>query len=358
MSTAPAPRSLRHLQSQALAVALLGVVAMPAAAQMSPAAFMDACRTSANNTVILRESLKLQGSFTGETYSTSTGCTVFLAPDAAFELDTLTLRFGGPFALVGSSKGRLVAAKAVLDASAINLRFDREEGQLEINEGQLVARNGDFSATFAGKGRLEMKNSGGWTRGGIRSRGAVRFATGPFFTGSVSDSGIEGGAGIRLDILGSDTEWKIEKSTLNVSNFTFAGAAPVTFGPFAIQSSAFKAKVEISDTNLRFASQTVDMRLAGAESSLLLNNVSSQTGSQSIYLGAPGEKGVVLIERPLFLGNPEISVQSGASGATAVIGNPGTLTAQQRVSVSTGAGGSCAVTPSSMLTAPQVDACR
>ncbi len=351
--TPPAARLLPH----ALALGLL-IGTMPAAAQMTPAAFMAACQSSPDNVVVLRQSLKLQGSFTGETYTASTGCRVFLAPDASFELDTLTLRFAGPFALVGADKGKLVAAKAVLEASAIDLRFDREEGQLEINEGQLFARSGDFQATFAGKGRLEMKNSGGWTRGGIRSRGAVRFTTGPFFTGSVSDSGIEGGGGIRLDVLGSDTEWKIEKSTLNVSNFTFAGAAPVSFGPFAIQGSAPKTKVEISDTNLRFASETIDMRLAGAESSLLLKNMTSQTGSSAVYIGAPGDKGIVLIERPLFFGNPEITVQSGPSGSTGVIGNPGSLYAQQRVSVSTGAGGSCIVTPSSMLTAPQVDACR
>ncbi|MGL6291322.1 MAG: hypothetical protein ACRC2H_11575 [Silanimonas sp.] len=351
--TPPAARLLPH----ALALGLL-IGAMPAAAQMTPAAFMAACQSSPDNLVILRQSLKLQGSFTGETYTASSGCSVYLSNDAALELDTLTLRFGGPFTIVGADKGKLVAAKAVLEASTIEVRFLREEGQLEINEGQLYARDGDFNANFAGKGRLEMKNSGGWTRGGIRARGAVRFATGDFFTGTVSDSGIEGGAGIRFDIFGRDTEWKVEKSTLNVSNFTFAGAAPVTTGPFAIQSSAFKSKVEISDTNLRFASQTIDVRLAGAESSLLLNGVTSQTGSQSIYLGAPGDKGVVLIERPLFLGNPEIVVQSGPSGATGVIGNPGSLTAQRRVSVSSGPGGSCVVTPSWTLTAPQVEACR
>lgn len=358
MSIRLSPRSSRAPLPKTLALAVLGAVAMPAAGQMTPAAFMAACQSNPGNIVFLAQSLKLQGTFTGNTFTASSGCTVQLAPDAAFELDTLTLRFAGAFAIDGGPKGKLVAAKAVLEASAIDLRFAGDEGQLEINEGQLYARDGDFGATFGSKGKLEMKNSGGWTRGGIRARGAVRFATGPFFSGSMSDSGIEGGGGIRLDINGSDTEWKIEKSTLNVSNFTFAGAAPVSFGPFEIQSSAPKTKVEISDTNLRFASETIDMRLAGAESSLLLKSVTSQTGSRSIYLGAPGEKGIVLIERPLFFGNPEITVQSGPSGSTGVIGNPGSLYAQQRVSVSTGAGGSCIVTPSSMLTAPQVSACR
>jgi hypothetical protein len=66
----------------------------------------------------------------------------------------------------------------------------------------------------------------------------------------------------------------------------------------------------------------------------------------------------VNIETPLFFGNPEVVVESGLTGTTNVIGNPGSLTGQQRVSVSAGAGGSCNVFPISMLRAPVVQACQ
>jgi hypothetical protein len=222
----------------------------------------------------------------------------------------------------------------------------------------LFANAGNFDIAFGSKGKLEMSNSGGWTRGGLTAAGALRISSGSFFSGVMSNSGMEGADGIFLAVNGQDSSWKVEKSTLNVSNFTFAPASEYRSGPFSVSSGAYKANIEIMETNLRFAGKAIDMRLTGAESSMILKGVTSQTGSEAVYFGATGYKGIVMIENSTFYGNPAIDVVSGVEGATAVIGNPGLLYAQQRISVSTRTGGSCVVTPLYSLTAPQVNACR
>jgi hypothetical protein len=343
-----------------LAIApVLGFVSFSAAAQsMTPQQFVAACQSSLSNTVYLRESVKLQGSFPGESHNSATACNVQLAAGASFELDTITLNFAGPLTVQGGYSSKFAAQKATVNAPSIALRMTGASNEVMMNESRLFAGSGDLAIGFGLYGKFEMVNSGGWTRGGLTAAGALRVTSSTYFSGTMSNSGMEGGRGIFLRMNAGESGWKIEKSVLNVSNFTFGGANPYTTGPLSISSLAQKVIVEISETNVRFASDAITMRLSGAESSLLLKQVSSLTGGQAVYLGTPGEKGVTLIENSMFRGNPSVDVVSGVSGATAVTNSPGALYAQQRISVSTGAGGSCVVTPVSSLSAPQVDACR
>jgi hypothetical protein len=339
--------------------AVLGSASFAAAAQAyTPQEFVRACESSVGNTVYLSESLKLQGSFTGETHASASACTVFLVDDAAFELDQITLNFGGPLTVAGSRNSKVQLQKAVINAPSIAVSLTGNDSQVQINEGRMIARAGDLSLQFGQFGKFEMVNSGGWNRGGLTTAGALSVASGGFFQGMLSSAGMEAANGIFIAMNGTDSGWKIEKSTLNVSNFSFASASAFSSGPLSITSDAYKANVEISESYIRFASKTIDMRLTGGESSLLLKKVTSQTASESIYIGAPRDKGVVLIENSLFFGNPAIVVETGSNGSTGVVGNPGSLYAQRSVRVSTGAGGSCVVTPLYSITAPQVSACR
>jgi hypothetical protein len=339
--------------------AVLGSASFAAAAQSyTPQEFVAACESSVGNMVYLSQPLKLQGSFTGETYNSASGCTVVLAADAAFELDQITLNFGGPLNVRGSRNGKVQIEKAVVNAPSIALALTGIDSQFQMKEGRMIANAGDLTMQFGQTGKFDMLDSGGWTRGGLTSAGALRISSGAFFQGASTNAGMEGAAGIFIAMNGADSSWKIEKSTLNVSNFTFADASAYSAGPLSITSSATKANVEIVETNVRFASRSIVMRLMGAESTLLLKQVTSQTGSQTVYFGAPRDKGVVLVENSTFYGNPGIVVETGSNGSTGVVGNPGSLYAQNTIRVSTGAGGSCVVTPLWSLTAPQINACR
>jgi hypothetical protein len=342
-------------------VAVFGSASFAAAAQAyTPQEFVRACESSIGNTVYLSQSLKLQGGFTSETYVSASGCTIVLSPDAAFELDQITLNFGGPLAVRGSKKGAVKLEKAMINAASVALNLTGEEGELYLNQSRIFAGAGNLTVQFGQKGKLNMVESGGWTRGGLSTLGALRIGSGAYFQGSLSNSGMEGGTGIFLAANGTESSWKIEKSTLNVSNFNYSTVddSAMTYGPLSITSSAPKVNVEISESNIRFASQAVTMHLAGAESTLLLKQATSQTGSQAIYLGAPGDKGIVLVEKSFFIGNPSVVVVSGNNGATGVIGSPGSLSAQNSIRVTSGVGGSCIVTPQNSLLAPQVSACR
>jgi hypothetical protein len=351
-------RSRNTLAAVAAAVALVPASSAVFAQTLTAQQFARACESNPGNTVHLAQSLKLQGAFTGETQVVATGCTVTLAPDAAFELDQITLSFAGPLTVTGNRNGAVKIEKAVVNAPSIALNLTGSDSQFQMKEGRVIALAGGLDLRFGSKGKFEMVDSGGWTRGGLRASGALRIVSGTFFDAVMSNSGMEGAAGIFLAMNGSESAWKIEKSVLNVSNFTFGDGAAYSAGPLSITSNAFKASVSIAESDLRFASRAVTMHLAGAESTLQLKQVTSQTGSEAVYLGAPGYKGIAMVENSLFYGNPDIVVQSGSEGATAVIGNPGSLYAQRAVRVFTGTGGSCVVTPLSSLIAPQVNACR
>jgi hypothetical protein len=341
-----------------VAAAVFGGASFAAAAQAyTPQEFVRTCESSVGNTIYLSESLKLQGSFTGETHVSASGCNVILSPDTAFELDQITLNFGGPLTVSGNLKNKVQLQKAMVNAPSIALNLMGSDSQVQVNESRMIARTGNLALQFGQFSKFEMLNSGGWTRGGLTAAGALRIASGAFFEGMLSNAGMEGAAGIFIAMNGTDSSWKIEKSTLNVSNFTFADASTFSAGPLSITSAAYKAKLEIAETSIRFASKAIDMSLTGAESTLQLKQVKSQTSSEAVYIGAPREKGVVLVENSLFYGNPGIVVETGANGSTGVIGNPGSLYAQRNVRVSTGAGGSCVVSPTYSLTAPLVSIC-
>jgi hypothetical protein len=342
----------------AIALGLTLCAADAIAQSITPQQFIASCQTSPGNVVRIDQDITLQGRFVGDTYVSPSGCSVLLAPDASLKLDQVTLNFGGPFTVNGGSLAQVALDKGVLAAPSIELALRGDNSEVMIKEGRFFATEGDLAINFGRFAKLEMIESGGWTSGGLRARGALRVASDAFFSGTISKSGIEGGHGIFLDLRGDDSVWKIDSSTVNVSSFTFAPADAVSFGPFEVTSAARKALLEISDVNLRFAARTVTISLTGAESSVLMKKLTSQTGSQNVYVGATGEKGLVLIENSSFYGNPEISVLSGSAGATTVIGSPGTLYAQRRVSVATGAGGSCFVDPPSTLQAPEIRNCR
>jgi hypothetical protein len=342
------PRSLKKVAALVAAGSVFGLFSFSASAQsMTPQQFMSACQNNAGNTVQLSQQTKFQGTAWGETYSTLGTCNVVLAPGASLELDYIRFVFGGALNVRGSTEAKIVIDKATIEAASINLNLLGTKSEFQMKEGRVHALAGNFALNFGQLGKMEMLNSGGWTRGGFRSQGSMKITSGAFFSGTVFDSGFEGAKGIQLTLNGEDSSWKIEKTTLNVSNFTFRESNPFTTGDFIINGAGNKAKVEITDSDLRFTSDNITMNLTGVESSLLLKNTTSQTGAKAVYVGATGEKGIVFMEDTLFLGNPDVEVVTGVFGTTAVLG--GTLYAQRTVRVKTGQGGSCTVFPSYAL---------
>ncbi len=337
----------------------LSLASMSAAAQsMTVQEFMRACETNPNNTVALAQQVKFQGAFTGESYSSATGCTIALGIDASFELDQITLNFAGPLIVTGRRNSKVQIEKAVVNAPSADFNLTGRNSQFMMKEGRVFASAGDLNLQLGHYAKLEIVDSGGWTRGGLTASGLLNISSYAYFSGAMVNSGFEGGNGIAIAMSGNDSGWKIEKSTLNVSNFTFGEESAFTTGSLTIDSGAYKNYLEMVDTNIRFASKDVRVKLSGAESTVLMKNVQSQTGSGSIYFGAPSYKGVVMLENSGFSGNPSVVVETGIGGSTAVVGSPGYLQSQSSIHISTKNTGSCVVTPISMLTAPQISACR
>jgi hypothetical protein len=352
----PSFTSRRLLRLAPLAAALLAGAGLAHAQLFTPAQFVEACRTSPANTVVLTQQTKFQTSFEGTTFQTPTGCTVVLAQGASFELDTITMQFGGPFVVQAPGGGGVVLDKATLRAPSVALSLTGFEGKFQMNTARLVATAGDISIQFGEKGFMEIKDSGRWYQPRLSAQGRLSIAAGASFTGSIVQSGLQGAAGISMAFNGTDSGMKIEASDLLLSSGAARGAPYIT-GPFTVTGAAAKVAFEMINVNLMEASQAVTVALNGAESKLGWMRVSSQTSSRRISLTAQGEKGEVKLENALMYGLPEVVIESGAMGSVSVTNSPGSITASQLIRIRAGLGGSCSASTVG-LNAPVLQVCR
>jgi hypothetical protein len=336
----------------AFAAALCGIAN---AQSITPAQFIQACRVNPGNTVVLTEQTKFQTTFTGTTFATPTGCTVVLAPGASFELDTITMNFGGAFVVQGGEKAKVALDKATLTAPAVTLSLTGFEGQFTMNEARLTT-TGNLALQFGQKGLMEVKNSGGWYQPRLAARGQLSLSAGAFFSGSVVQSGLQGAAGVQIALNGTDSNLMLENSDVLVSSGASSGGVYTT-GPFSVTGSASKVSFSAINVNLMEASGNITMALNGAESKLGLKSLRSQTGSQRISLTAMGTKSEVNVESVLMYGIPEVIIESGAQGSTTVGGSPNTINSAQLIRARAGLGGSCSVNPQG-LSAPTLQICR
>jgi hypothetical protein len=348
--------SRRLLRLAPLSAALLASAGLTHAQSITPAQFVEACRTAPANTVVLTQQTKFQTSFEGTTFQTPTGCTVVLAQGASFELDTITMQFGGPFVVQANGGGGVVLDKATLRAPSVALNLTGFEGKFQMNTARLAATTGDLSIQFGEKGFMEIKDSGRWYQPRLTARGRLSIAAGASFTGNIVQSGLQGTAGIAIAFNGADSGMKIESSDLLL---TSGGSNPVPYitGPFTVTGTAPKVAFEMINVNLMEATQAVTVALNGAESKLGWMQVRSQTSSRRIALTAMGEKGEVKVENALMYGLPEVVIESGAMGSVSVTNSPGSITASQLIRIRAGLGGSCSASTQG-LNAPVLQVCR
>jgi hypothetical protein len=357
-ATVPTPR---HALRYVVASILFGLAAGASSAQsMTPAQFVAECANNPGNQVNIAQQTKFQTTFTGTTFSTPTACNVVLAPGASLEFDTITMNFGGPFSVRGSTGGKVVLDKTNVSAPSIDLQLTGFEGQLQINESRLQATVGDLDIAFGEKGKMEINQSGAWYQPRVSAKGVLAISAGASFSGTVLRSGLQGAKGIDIELNGFDSGMKFETVDMLLSSGA-TSPGPYTTGSLMITGLATKVAIEMNGVNVMEASQDVDIDLTGAESKLAMKDVRSQTGSAQVFLGATGEKGEVMIENSRFFGNPNVEVRSGVSGKTEVInatsGVTGGFSAVQAIIIGTGAGGACNAS-SMYMNAPTMSICR
>lgn len=336
-------------------VAALGATGVQAQT-MTAQQFMDACRTNPANTVLLTQQTKLQSGVWAP-FTTPTGCTVILGSGASFELDDTRLIFGGTFTVQGGQNGKVAVSKGAIEAPAVALNLTGTESEFQMDDARVIATTGNLSLQFGEKGKMEIKNSGGWYQPRLAARrGTFTFTAGAFFNGSMVQSGVQGAAGMNFNFNGFDSALKLEKTDLLVSSGA-TSPPPYVTGAFQVSSSATKVAFEAIDVNLMEASRTVNIALAGAESRIALSDFTSQTSSQRISIAANGTKGEVKIGTVLMYGIPEVIIESGAQGTTSVAGNPNTINSTQLIRIRAGLGGSCSANAQG-LNASQILLCR
>jgi hypothetical protein len=322
---------------------------------MTPQQLMDACVSSPTNTVNLYESTKFQTSFSGTTFVSPTGCTVVLGQGVSFELDTITMHFGGPLVVQAPRGGKVSVDKATLSAPSITLALTGSEGQFQLNEGRVAATQGDLSIAFGSKGLMEVKNSGAWYQPRLSARGALRINSSHFFSGTIVQSGVQGATGIHITLGGSDSSMKVENTDMLVSSGAPNGGT-YTAGPFAVRSGAANVSFEMINVNLMEASRDVTIDFGGFASKVGLKSVRSQTGSQRIAFTARGFGSEVKIEDALFYANPEVVVEAGISGNVFIGGSTSSIRATQSIRVRAANQGSCFVQPGA-VSAPSQQLC-
>lgn len=359
-SSTPQQAHKRAFRGLAAGIMLGLGVGIASAQSMTPAQFVDACRNNPGNRVDLTQQTKFQGTSFNEVYSTPSGCAVMLARGASLELDMMIMNFGGSFFVQGDTGGKVVLDKSTISAPTVDLQLTGFEGQLRINEARLSATAGILVLAFGEKAKMEINESGAWYQPRVKARGSLIISAGAFFTASVLRSGLQGTQGISIDLNGFDSSMKFERVDMLLSSGA-TSPGPYITGSLYITGNAAKASIEMNDVAVMEASRTVDIELAGAESKLSLNGVSSSTGGEAVFLGATGEKGEVKTENTRFYGKPSVVVVSGQSGSTVVAnatsGVTGGFTATNEINISAGAGGSCNAS-TAYMSAPVLNICR
>jgi hypothetical protein len=352
LQTTPASRA----GAVALAVAALFAAGAAQAQSLTPAQFAAACQGNPGNTVVLTQPTKFQTSFQGSTTNVGTGCTVVLGSGATFELDTITMRFAGPFVVQGGAQSKVTMYQATLTAPRVTLALIGDENQFLMNSSRLAATSGALALQFGEKGFMEVANSGSWYQPRLSARGRLTLSAGAFFNGTVVQSGLQGATGVGFTFSGAESNMKIENTDVLLSSGLPNGGT-YTNGALQVTSSASKVAFEMNQVNLMEAGQAINVALSGRESKLGMLRVSSQTGSQRIALTATGAASEVKVENVLMYGNPEVIIESGAQGSTSVTNSPGTISATQLIRVRAGLGGSCSASTQG-LSAPVLQVCQ
>jgi hypothetical protein len=325
-------------------LAMLGLSALPAAAQVNPlsttAGLKAACESSAGNVVVISSDIAVNIGFPANSpQQVSTGCRIELTAGADIQFDKVGLAFAGPLVITGGAQSGLQMQEASLAAPNVLVQFTNVEGAIKMEYSRIDAAAGNLDVRFGPTSNLEV--IGSRTAGAPLSRAAfvatgnVSIAPTRLHTAMYKDTGIVAGGTISVTAPGSDISIGFENSGAYAYN-----------GDIRLDLAFNRNKVEISNASLTAVTGQVSLVARGVESLISASNAAVQAGT-SVHVTSMASKGEVkvsngsivaggsillegvtasfdgtlLVENVQISGGGDIRLLTGFRGKTMVFGN-------------------------------------
>lgn len=358
-------------------LAVLGLFALPAAAQVNPlsttAGLKAACESSVGNTVVISGDIAVNIGFPAASpQQVSTGCRIELTGGADIQFDKVGMAFAGPLVIVGGAQSGLQMLEASLAAPNVLVQFTNVEGAIKMEYSRIDATAGNLNVSFSPTSNLEVIGSRTagtpLSRAALVATGNVNIAPGRLHTAMYKDTGIVAGGTISITTPSSDISIGFENSGAYAYN-----------GDIRLHLAFNRNKVEISNASLIAAAGQVSLVARGAESLLSASNTAVRAGT-NVHVSSMGLKGEVkvsngsiaaggaillegaganfdgslLVENVQISGGGDIRLLTGFLGKTAVFGNR--ITGAGLVQAATNTWGVCEAN-NNQVTAPVAQLC-
>lgn len=323
---------------------ILGLSAMPAAAQVDPlsttAGLKAACESSAGNGVGVSRDITVSiGSPADSPQQVSTGCRIELTGGADIQFDKVGLAFAGPLVISGGAQAGLQMQEASLAAHSVLVQFTNVEGAIKMEHSRIEATAGNLDLRFESTSKIEVIGSrtAGTpvSRAALAATGNISIVPTRLHTAVYKDTGIVAGGTIAVTAPGSDISIGFENS-----------AAYAFHGDIRLDLAFNRNKVEIDNASLSAAAGQVSLVVRGSESMIGTSNTSVQAGT-SVQVTSMGPKsevkfangsitagggislegstgnfdGTLRVDNVQISGGGDIRMLSGLRGKTMVFGN-------------------------------------
>lgn len=363
--------------SPAFGLLILGLSALPAAAQVHPlsttAGLKAACEGNAGNLVVISSDIAVNVGYPADSpQQVSTGCRIELTAGADIQFDKVGLAFAGPLVIAGGAQAGLQMQEASLAAPNVLVQLTNLEGNIKMEYSRIDATAGNLDVRLDVISKIEVIGS---RTGGAPSSQAAFAATGNIsiaatrlHTAVYKDTGIVAGGTIAFTAPGSDISIGFENSGAYAYN-----------GDIRLDLAFNRNKVEINNASLIAVAGQVSLVTHGAESLLSASNTAVQAGTsvQVTSMGPKGEvkvgngsivaggnillegatanfDGTLLVDNVQISGGSDIRMLTGFRGKTMVFGNR--ITGAGLVQAATKTWGVCEAN-NNQVTAPLAQLC-
>jgi hypothetical protein len=298
------------------------------------------------------------------------------------EFERANIQFTGPFSIQSAGKGEMVSINSTIKAPSISINLGGEGSQISSSQSLLKATGGNLTMTLGRQAKMELYSSITQNAvAGLSASGAINFSAGERFTGSIADMGVDGNAGVGINISGFEGLLKLEKVNFRAN-----------LGSIGINANGSKSMLEGKECTFSMKNKA-DIIFSGSETGIKLNEIGffgptsliSTTGGVTITAGsanagfgkiemgdistgarplgggftvkgsATAQSGGVKMEKSTVSANGAMLFETGGLGTTEVKENR--LTSLTSITVKTASDGSCVASPNFTLQAPVVNAC-
>jgi hypothetical protein len=291
----------------------------------------------------------------GPQQTVASGCQIALGPAASFEATGVSMSFAGPFRIDSSRERSVTFTNSTWKATSLGLYVDGAASFKSLAS-LLQATAGKIEIGTGSESLVQVQSHQAGSANALKAAGSVVIYGGEKLFVDLTDTGIEGRRGVRINLGGNESALKAESAQLRSPG-----------GPVSV-SAASKALVELNHVGLGAGRGNATISLDGPQSVLktAFTTISSQGGSVDLLAGRhgawtgavelfestvtatggvrvqgspEGQEGTVKVSSSTFSGGSDVVFRSGTRGTTDV--KESRISSATAIRIRTGMLGSC-----------------